>query len=115
MYHPDDYRRADGGVYLIAAGGTVKHPLLVILFAVIQQIEGNLIYPRVVGGSIDLPGIWVLLAVSVGGSLFGIIGMLVFIPLASVVYSLMRDEVNKRTERKKQKHDTGYRPQDISQ
>ena len=59
--------------------------------------------------------IWVLLAVSVGGSLFGIIGMLVFIPLASVVYSLMRDEVNKRTERKKQKHDTGYRPQDISQ
>ena len=103
------------GAVLILTVDPLKALIFVILFAVIQQIEGNLIYPRVVGGSIDLPGIWVLLAVSVGGSLFGIIGMLVFIPLASVVYSLMRDEVNKRTERKKQKHDTGYRPQDISQ
>ena len=103
------------GAVLILTVDPLKALIFIILFAVIQQIEGNLIYPRVVGGSIDLPGMWVLLAVSVGGSLFGIIGMLVFIPLASVVYSLVRDEVNKRTERKKQNHDTGHQPQKISQ
>ena len=63
----------------------------VVIFLVIQQIEGNLIYPRVVGSSIGLPAIWVLVAVTVGGSAFGIAGMLVFIPLTSVVYSLLRE------------------------
>ena len=70
--------------------------VFIIIFLVVQQIEGNLIYPRVVGGSIGLPGIWTLVAVTVGGSLFGIIGMLVFIPLSSVVYKLLRGEVNRR-------------------
>ena len=68
----------------------------VAIFLVIQQIEGNLIYPRVVGSSIGLPAIWVLVAVTVGGSAFGIAGMLVFIPLTSVVYSLLREWMYKR-------------------
>ena len=71
-----------------------------ILFLVIQQIEGNLIYPRVVGGSVGLPAIWVLAAVSVGGSLFGVLGILVFIPLVSTLYMLLRDDVNERNRKK---------------
>ena len=54
----------------------------IVLFLVLQQIEGNLIYPHVVGSSVGLPSIWVLAAVTVGGSLMGILGMLVFIPCA---------------------------------
>lgn len=72
----------------------------VAIFLVLQQIEGNLIYPRVVGSSIGLPAIWVLVAVTVGGSAFGIVGMLVFIPLTSVVYSLMREWLYKRLKAK---------------
>ena len=62
----------------------------IVLFLVLQQIEGNLIYPHVVGSSVGLPSIWVLAAVTVGGSLMGILGMLVFIPLCSVLYALLR-------------------------
>ena len=80
----------------------VQDPLLavwfVVLFLTLQQIEGNLIYPHVVGSSIGLPGMWVLLAVAVGGDLMGVAGMLVMIPLASVVYALGREFVNKRLE-----------------
>ena len=88
------------GALLILTVSSFQAIVFVILFIIIQQIEGNMIYPRVVGGSIGLPGIWVLLAVSVGGSLFGIVGMLAFIPLTSVVYTLVREEVHKRMERK---------------
>jgi len=63
---------------------------------VLQQIEGNMIYPRVVGTSIGLPGMWVLVAVAVGGDLMGIGGMLVMIPLSSVLYALAREFTNKR-------------------
>ena len=73
----------------------VDSPLLalwfVVLFLVLQQIEGNLIYPKVVGTSIGLPGMWVLLAVTVGGNTMGIGGMLLMIPLASVLYALLRE------------------------
>ncbi|MEG1943091.1 MAG: AI-2E family transporter, partial [Angelakisella sp.] len=62
----------------------------------IQQIEGNFIYPKVVGGSIGLPSIWVLVAVTVGGSAMGIAGMLFFIPLCSVLYTLLWEAVNRR-------------------
>ena len=62
----------------------------IVLFLVLQQIEGNFIYPHVVGSSVGLPSIWVLAAVTVGGSLMGILGMLVFIPLCSVLYALLR-------------------------
>lgn len=68
----------------------------VIMFLVIQQLEGNLIYPRVVGTSIGLPGMWVLAAVTVGSELMGVIGMLVMIPVTSVVYALLREFTQKR-------------------
>ena len=67
-----------------------------ILFAVIQQIEGNLIYPRVVGTSIGLPGLWVLAAVTVGGGILGIGGMLLGVPVAAAVYRLIRADLKKR-------------------
>ena len=70
------------------------------MFLIIQQIEGNLIYPKVVGSSIGLPAIWVLAAVSLGGSLFGVVGMLVFIPIISVLYALLKENVNKRLDEK---------------
>lgn len=68
----------------------------IVLFLVLQQIEGNLIYPRVVGTSIGLPGMWVLVAVAFGGDLMGVGGMLLMIPLASVLYALTREITNKR-------------------
>ncbi len=78
------------GALLILMVDPVKALIFVITFLVIQQIEGNLIYPKVVGNSVGLPGIWVLVSVTVGGSLFGIVGMVIFIPLVSVCYSLFR-------------------------
>ena len=67
--------------------------LFIIVFLILQQIEGNLIYPHVVGGSVGLPSIWVLAAVTIGGNLMGIVGMLVFIPLLSVFYTIFREFV----------------------
>ena len=71
----------------------MKALMFVVLFLVLQQIEGNLIYPHVVGNSVGLPSIWVLAAVSIGGSLMGVVGMLIFIPIVSVVYALFREIV----------------------
>ena len=71
-----------------------------VFHLVLQQLEGNFIYPHVVGGSVGLPSIWVLVAVTVGGSLMGIVGMLIFIPLMSVLYTLLRQDVVKRLEKK---------------
>ena len=68
--------------------------------SILQQIEGNLIYPRVVGSSVGLPSIWVLAAVSIGASLMGIVGMLVFIPIVSVLYALLRGDVYEHLEKK---------------
>jgi len=68
------------------------------MFLVLQQIEGNLIYPKVVGTSIGLPGMWVLVAVTVGGELMGIAGMLLMIPLASVFYTLLREFTERRVQ-----------------
>lgn len=90
------------GAFMILINSPTQALLFVILFLVLQQIEGNLIYPKVVGNSVGLPSIWVLVAVSLGGSLFGIAGMLFFIPLVSTVYSLLRDDVNLRNGRKLQ-------------
>ena len=72
----------------------------VVLFLVLQQIEGNLIYPRVVGSSVGLPGMWVLVAVAVGGDLMGVGGMLLMIPLVSVCYALVRELTDKRLEKR---------------
>ena len=71
-----------------------------VLFLVIQQLEGNLIYPRVVGSSVGLPPIWVLAAVSLGASMFGVVGMLLFIPIVSVLYTLLREETHRRLRKK---------------
>lgn len=87
------------GTFLILVDTPQKALWFIILFLVLQQIEGNLIYPKVVGSSVGLPPIWVLMAVSVGGSLFGIFGMLSFIPLVSTFYMLLRDDVNERNEK----------------
>lgn len=81
------------GTFLIFMINPVKALIFIILFLVLQQIEGNLIYPHVVGNSVGLPSIWVLAAVSLGGSLMGVVGMLVFIPIVSVIYALFREIV----------------------
>lgn len=89
------------GTFLILMVSPVKALLFVVLFLVLQQVEGNLIYPHVVGGSVGLPSIWVLMAVTVGGSLMGVVGMLIFIPLTSVIYTLFREAVYDRLRKKR--------------
>lgn len=84
------------GAFLILVDSPMKAVAFVILFLILQQIEGNLIYPHVVGNSVGLPSIWVLVAVTIGGSLMGIVGMLIFIPLLSTGYALLREDVNRR-------------------
>ena len=69
-----------------------------VFLLVLQQLEGNIIYPRVVGTSIGLPGLWVLAAVTVGGGLFGFPGMLLGVPVTAVLYALLRDDMNRRTK-----------------
>ena len=71
-----------------------------IYILILQQIEGNLIYPKVVGNSVGLPGIWVLVAVAIGGDLFGVIGMLLGVPTASVLYTLFKNNVYKKLREK---------------
>ncbi|MBP3925815.1 MAG: AI-2E family transporter [Clostridium sp.] len=88
------------GIFLTLTVEPLQAVWFTILFFVLQQLEGNLIYPHVVGNSVGLPSIWVLAAVSVGGSMFGIAGMLVFIPLCSVFYALLREDVNRRLKQK---------------
>lgn len=89
------------GMILIVMVNPIQAVWFLILFLVLQQIEGNLIYPHVVGGSVGLPSIWVLAAVTIGGNLFGIIGILLFIPLCSVLYALFREFVKKRLRERK--------------
>ena len=88
------------GAFLILMVAPVKALIFVIMFLVLQQIEGNLIYPKVVGSSVGLPSIWVLAAVTIGGSLMGVVGMLIFIPITSVVYTLFRASVYKKLKSK---------------
>lgn len=87
------------GILMIFTVNPVKALVFIILFNVLQQIEGNVIYPRVVGKSVGLPATWVLVAITVGGSLMGIVGMLIFIPLVSVCYTLLRRDVGRRLDK----------------
>lgn len=87
------------GFLMIATESPFQAIIFVIFLVILQQLEGQLIYPRVVGASIGLPGIWVLAAVTVGGSVMGIGGMLLFVPLASAAYKLLRDDVNRRSRK----------------
>lgn len=84
------------GFILIMMVSPIKAILFVVFIIILQQIEGNLIYPRVVGKSIGLPGMWVLLSVTVGGSIGGILGMLIATPLCSLLYALFTKAVNDR-------------------
>ncbi len=88
------------GVFLIMMVNPMQAVWFVVLFLVIQQIEGNLIYPKVVGNSVGLPAILVFMAVILGGNLFGIAGMLLFIPLTSVFYTIIKRIINDRLEKK---------------
>ena len=89
------------GAFLIFMVDPIKALIFIILFLILQQIEGNLIYPHVVGSSVGLPSIWVLAAVSIGGSLMGVVGMLIFIPIVSVVYALFREVVYLKLKQRK--------------
>lgn len=89
------------GTFLILMENPMQAIAFVAIFLILQQIEGNLIYPHVVGSSVGLPSIWVLVAVTLGASVMGIVGMLVFIPLLSVIYTLFRGYVYKRLKSRK--------------
>ena len=91
------------GFFLILMVSPLKAFMFLGLFLILQQIEGNLIYPHVVGNSVGLPAIWVLVAVTLGGNLMGIVGMMIFIPLVSVLYALFREWVYARLDKKKVK------------
>ncbi len=86
---------------LILMVSPIKMIIFLIAYMVIQQIETNLIYPRVVGGTVGLPAIWVLAAVTIGSSLMGVLGMLTFIPLFATIYSLLRDDVYAKNRQKR--------------
>lgn len=88
------------GAILILSVEPLKVMTFLIFILILQQIEGNLIYPKVVGDSVGLPGIWVLVAVAVGGDLFGLIGMLLGLPIASIIYTVIKDNVNSRLTKK---------------
>lgn len=85
------------GAFMILTVSPIKALLFVVFLVVLQEIEGNLIYPRVVGSSIGLPAIWVLAAITVGGGLMGVTGMLIAVPLVAAIWRALKHEVNKKT------------------
>ena len=89
------YIGAAVGAFMILTVSPIKALIFLVFIVVLQQLEGNLIYPRVVGSSMGLPAIWVLAAVTIGGGVMGIIG----VPLAATLYRLLRDDVNKPAQR----------------
>ena len=91
------------GGFIIFMENPISALIFVIIFVILQQIEGNLIYPRVVGSRVGLPPMWVIVAVTIGSSLFGVVGMLFFIPLTSVIYQLIRDWTHNRLAEKREK------------
>lgn len=88
------------GAFFILVANPMQAVWFILMFVILQQIENNMIYPRVVGTSIGLSGMWVLVAVSVGGELFGVVGMFLMIPVASVIYVLLRETTHKHLAKK---------------
>ena len=88
------------GAVLIVAVDPIKAIIFLIFIIVLQQVEGNLIYPHVVGKNIGLPSIWVLVAITIGGSLFGIMGMIVGLPVVSIIYAIVSENTNKKLKEK---------------
>ena len=93
------------GVLLILIESPMKAVIFVIVFIIIQQLENNLIYPRVVGTSIGLPAMWTFAALIVGGALYGVAGMLIFIPATSILYTVIRNDVYARLKAKAKKEE----------
>lgn len=89
------------GAILILIENPIRAVWFVLMIVILQQFDNNLIYPRVVGTSVGLPGMWVLIAVTLGGSLFGVAGMLIFVPLFSVFYQLLGEHVHLQLQKKK--------------
>ena len=103
------------GAFLILVEDPMQAVWFVVLFLVLQQIEEHLIYPKVVGNSVGLPGMWVLVAVGIGGDLMGVVGMLLMIPLMSVLYTLAREITNKRIkDRGIPREKLQYYPSDVT-
>ena len=88
------------GAFFILVNDPIQAVTFIAMFLILQQLENNLIYPRVVGTSIGLPGMWVLVAVTIGGEIMGVAGMLVMIPLVSVLYTLGREFTNYRLDKR---------------
>lgn len=88
------------GAILIFVQSPMQAIIFIVLFLVLQQIEGNLIYPKIVGDSVGLPSIWVLLAITVGGGLMGVVGMVISVPLISILYNLFKEWINKKLNEK---------------
>ena len=91
------------GFLLIVVDAPLKAVLFIVFILVLQQLENNLIYPRVVGTSIGLPGIWVLAAITIGSGVAGVLGMLLGVPIAATIYQLLRNATNDRLPKKKAK------------
>jgi predicted PurR-regulated permease PerM len=91
------------GAFMILTVSPMKALIFLVFILVLQQLEGNLIYPKVVGTSRGLPAFWVLVAVTVGGGLFGVTGMLFGVPLAASLYRIIRHDLRKREAEEKLK------------
>ena len=88
------------GAILILAVDPIKALIFLIFIIVLQKVEGNLIYPHIVGKNMGLPSIWVLVAITIGGSLFGIMGMIIGLPIVSVIYAIIVENTNRKLEEK---------------
>ncbi len=95
------YIGAAVGAFMILTVDPIQAIVFLVFLVLLQQVEGNLIYPKVVGSSLGLPGIWVLAAVTVGGGILGIGGMLLGVPLAAAAYRILRDDVNSHQQKLK--------------
>lgn len=84
------------GFLLIFVQDPLQGLMFLVFIIILQQVEGNLIYPKVVGSSLGLPGIWVLISITLGGGLWGVVGMLISVPLASAIYRLIANDVRQR-------------------
>ena len=93
------YIGAGAGALMILSVSPMKALLFLVFIVVLQQLEGNIIYPKVVGKSIGLPAIYVLVAITVGGGILGITGMLLGVPVASVIYRLVKEDISKKEGR----------------
>lgn len=86
------------GLIMLLAVSPIEAGIYLIVFVVMQQIEGNIIYPRIVGDSVGLPGIWVFASITVGGTLYGVTGILLSVPIMATLYKLGSESITKRLE-----------------